>query len=193
MASRRKAIVIKSRGNASLVSDSLVPGLRDDYILVKTVAVAINPTGWQHIDGEGPLGGTVGCDYAGTVVAVGPNVNKSFAKGDRVCGFIHGSNGDNHEDGAFAEYVTAKGDLQIPIPNGMSFEEAATLGVGMYDAGQPLSIFRVTSALTRSGRRTTVGQALYQSLKLPLPTQPAESALPLVLWPSNSQSYKSPI
>ncbi len=122
--------MIKSRGNASLVSNSPVPGLRDDYILVKTVAVAINPTDWQHIDGEGPLGGTV--------VAVGPNVTKSFAKGDRVCGFIHGSNGDNHEDGAFAEYVTAKGDLQIPIPNGMSFEEAATLGVGMYDAGQPL-------------------------------------------------------
>lgn len=136
MASRQKAIVIKSRGNASLVSDAPVPRLRDDYILVKTVAVAINPTNWQHIDGEGPVGGTVGCDYAGTVVAVGPNVTKSFAKGDRVCGFIHGSNGDNHEDGAFAEYVTAKGDLQIPIPNGMTFEQAATLGVGMYDASQ---------------------------------------------------------
>lgn len=65
---------------------------------------------------------------------VGKDVTKAFAQGDRVCGFIHGSNGDNLEGGAFAEYVTAKGDLQIPIPNGMSFEEAATLGVGMYDA-----------------------------------------------------------
>lgn len=138
MASQRKAIVIKSRGDASLVSDSPIPALRDDSILVKTVAVALNPTDWQHIDGEGPLGGTVGCDYAGTVVAVGPKVAKSFATGDRVCGFIHGSNGDHHEDGAFAEYAIAKGDLQIPIPNGMSFEEAATLGVGMYDAGQAL-------------------------------------------------------
>jgi len=34
----------------------------------------------------------------------------------------------------------------------------------------------------RSGRRTTVGQALYQSLKLPLPTQPAECALPLLIY-----------
>ena len=138
MTSQQKAIVIQSRGIARLVSDSPIPKLRDDFILVKNVAVAINPTDWQHIDGEGQPGATVGCDYAGTVIDVGPAVTKSFAKGDRVCGFIHGSNGDNHEDGAFAEYVTAKGELQIPIPDGMSFEEAATLGVGMYDAYRPL-------------------------------------------------------
>ena len=138
MAPQQKAIVIESRGIAHLISDAPIPRLRDDYILVKNVAVAINPTDWQHIDGEGPAGATVGCDYAGIVMDVGPKVTKLFAKGDRVCGFIHGSNGDNHEDGAFAEYVTAKGDLQIPIPNGVSFEEAATLGVGMYDTCQPL-------------------------------------------------------
>lgn len=136
--SQQKAIVIKSRGNAQLISDAPIPKLRDDFILVKTVAVAINPTDWQHVDGEGQLGVTVGCDYAGTVMEVGSNVGKIFKQGARVCGFIHGSNGDNHEDGAFAEYVTAKGDLQIPIPDGVSFEEAATLGVGMYDLSPPL-------------------------------------------------------
>lgn len=137
MTSQQKAIVIESRGIARLVSDSPVPRLRDDYILVKNVATAINPTDWQHVDGEGQPGAMVGCDYAGIVMEVGPHVTKPFAKGDRVCGFIHGSNGDNHEDGAFAEYVTAKGDLQIQIPSGVSFEEAATLGVGMYVACQP--------------------------------------------------------
>ncbi len=139
MASQQKAIVIKSRGDARLVPDTPIPKLRDDYILVKNAAVAINPTDWQHVDGEGKPGATVGCDYAGTVLEVGNNVTKKFAQGDRVCGFIHGSNGNNYEDGAFAEYVTAKGDLQIPIPNGMSFEEAATLGVGMYNFCQPPS------------------------------------------------------
>ena len=134
MTFQQKAIVIGSRGNARLALDCPIPTLRDDYILVKTVAVAINPTDWQHIDGEGQSGAVVGCDYAGTVMKVGPKVTKSFAQGDRVCGFIHGSNGDNLQDGAFAEYVTAKGDLQILIPDDMSFEEAATLGVGMYDA-----------------------------------------------------------
>lgn len=35
------------------------------------------------------------------------------------------------EDGAFANYITAKGDLQIKIPDNLSFEEASTLGVGI--------------------------------------------------------------
>ena len=129
--------MIKSRGDARLVPDAPIPKLRNGYILVQNVAVAINPTDWQHVDGEGDPGAIVGCDYAGTVMEVGNGVTKTFAKGDRVCGFIHGSNGNNHEDGAFAEYVTAKGDLQIPITTRLGFEEAATLGVGMYDACCP--------------------------------------------------------
>ncbi len=32
------------------------------------------------------------------------------------------------------------------------------------------------------GRSTTVGQALYQSLKLPLPTQPARHPFPLLIY-----------
>lgn len=37
----------------------------------------------------------------------------------------------NHEDGAFGETITAKGDVQIKIPDNLSFEEASTLGVGI--------------------------------------------------------------
>lgn len=36
-----------------------------------------------------------------------------------------------HDDGAFGQYATAIGDLQIKIPENISFEEAATLGVGV--------------------------------------------------------------
>ena len=53
MTTHQKAIVIESRGIARLVSDAPIPRLRDDYVLVQNVAVAINPTDWQHIDGEG--------------------------------------------------------------------------------------------------------------------------------------------
>lgn len=87
----RKALQIKGTGRAELVSDVPFPKLRDDYILVKTVAVALNPTDWKHIDWFGSAGAIVGCDYAGIVQEVGSKVNKSFAKGDRVCGFVHGS------------------------------------------------------------------------------------------------------
>ncbi|KAI1673239.1 Zinc-binding oxidoreductase [Pyrenophora tritici-repentis] len=168
--SKIKAMVIKAKGQATVTTVPL-PHLRDDYILVKTTAIALNPTDWKNIDfasGGNPTGARVGCDYAGIVQEVGSRVTKSFARGDRICGVVHGStmlvilgfrkqepdvvnetsrNLTQKEDGAFAEYIVVKGDVQLRIPNDMSDAEAATLGVGI----------------------TTVGQGLYQSLKLPLP------------------------
>ena len=114
--------------------------------------MALNPTDWRHIDFVPCKGATVGCDYSGIVEAVGPNVKKAFKKGDRVSGFVHGSNAVRPNGGAFAEYVIAKGDLQMFIPESMSFEAAATFGVGL----------------------TTVGQNLYQSMELPFPGDPEE-------------------
>ncbi|KAL4876212.1 hypothetical protein BJY04DRAFT_210759 [Aspergillus karnatakaensis] len=160
MVQTQKAVIIKSEKQGALVTDRPIPKLRDDYILVKTVAVALNPTDWKHIEFLAPPGVLVGCDYAGIVEAVGKDVKKPFKKGDRVAGFVHGSNAVQPEDGAFAEYIVAKGDIQIKIPNNLSFQEAATLGVGI----------------------TTVGQGLYQSLKLAPPETPTKEALPVLIY-----------
>ena len=148
--SKNQAVIVQKAGEAK-VQEIAIPKLRDDYILVKTKAVALNPTDWKHLDFLSDKGSLLGCDYAGVVEEVGSKVTKPFKKGDRVCGFTHGGNQVNHEDGSFAEYIVAKGDVQIKIPDNMSFEEASTLGVGV----------------------TTCGQALYQSLELPLPNKPA--------------------
>jgi NADPH:quinone reductase-like Zn-dependent oxidoreductase len=51
------------------------------------------------------------------------------------------------EDGAFGEYLTAKGDILMKIPDHLSFEEAATMPVGVL----------------------TNVQALYQTMGLPIP------------------------
>lgn len=77
-----------------------------------------------------------------------------------MAGFVHGGNAVEKEDGAFAEYIVAKGDLQLRIPEGVSFEEAATLGVGI----------------------TTIGQGLYQSLKLSLPTESTRTPFPVLIY-----------
>ncbi|UCK58859.1 hypothetical protein AFCA_001695 [Aspergillus flavus] len=156
----QKAIVVTSPQQESLVTDRPIPALRDDYILVKTVAVALNPTDWKHIAFLAPPGALIGCDYAGIVEEVGKAVKKPFKKGDRVCGFTHGGNAVQHEDGAFAEYIVAKGDVQIRIPDNLSFQEAATLGVGI----------------------STVGQGLYQSLKLALPSEPIKEPEPILIY-----------
>ena len=67
-----------------------VPELRPGYILVKTVAVALNPTDWTSLDAVGDPGTIVGCDYAGIVEQVGSGRSNRFKKGDRIAGFAHG-------------------------------------------------------------------------------------------------------
>jgi NADPH:quinone reductase-like Zn-dependent oxidoreductase len=158
--STQKAIVVVEQGKEGLVTDRPIPQLRDDYLIVKTVSVGLNPTDWKHVAYLSPPGVLVGCDYSGVVEAVGKDVKKKFAKGDRVCGFAHGGNAVQPEDGTFAEYIAAKGDLQWKIPESMSFQEAATLGVGI----------------------STVGQGLYQSLKLALPTEPIKDNTPILIY-----------
>ncbi|TQN66180.1 Protein TOXD [Colletotrichum shisoi] len=150
---RNQAVKTIEAGVAKVV-DVPIPALpADDYILVKTTAVAINPTDWKHVDladKAGCVGIWVGCDYAGIVEEVGKGVTKDFKKGDRICGPVNGSNALREIDGAFAKYIAVKGDLQIKTPDNISDEEAATLGIAV----------------------TTVGQGLYQTLNLPLPTEP---------------------
>ncbi|KAJ4245295.1 hypothetical protein NW762_014165 [Fusarium torreyae] len=146
------------RPKEAAIENVPLPQLRDDYILVKTKAVAINPADWKSIDYIATPGETIGCDYSGVVVEVGARIRKDIRPGDRVAGMVHGSNASNHEDGAFAEYVMAKGDLQIRIPEDMTFEAAATMGAGI----------------------VTVGQSLYQSLALPLPKAAARDTFVLI-------------
>ncbi|KAF7193305.1 Protein TOXD [Pseudocercospora fuligena] len=133
-----KAIKCFGPKDARLISDAPLPSCPDDYILVKVHSIALNPTDWKHIDliAQPGYNHTVGCDYAGTVISVGSKVTKSFKPGDRVAGFSHGSKHEDPESGCFAEYAKVKGDIQIHIPDGISFEEAASWPTGINTAGQ---------------------------------------------------------
>ena len=85
-----KALVYVEKGKAT-VQEVPLPKLRDDYILIKVNANGLNPTDWKHIDnGIAEAGSRMGCDYAGTVEAVGSKVEKTFKKGDRISGMAHG-------------------------------------------------------------------------------------------------------
>lgn len=82
-------LIREGAGNAVLRAIP-IPKLRDDYILVRTVAIALNPTDWTTLDAVGDDGTLVGCDHAGIVEEVGKAVKKPFKKGDRIAGFGHG-------------------------------------------------------------------------------------------------------
>jgi len=74
-----------------------------------------------------------------------------------VCG---GTNKNNTENGAFAEFVLVQGGHFAKLPQGrMTFEGAATLGTGIM----------------------AVGQALYSSLNIPLPMQPTQIPFPILI------------
>jgi len=143
-----KAIKIVEPGKAEVCSNEPTPVLpSEEWILIKTVAVALNPTDWKHIRSLCPTRSTPGCDIAGVVEKVGSAVTRPFKKGDRVFGFVHGSNVQDLDRGAFQEYVLMRSDLAIKIPDDKSFEELAGAGVAVF----------------------TVGQGLYQEMGLPWP------------------------
>ncbi|KAI1841339.1 hypothetical protein JX265_007899 [Neoarthrinium moseri] len=155
-----RAIKIVEVGKAA-VAEVPKPELRDGYVLVKVKAVGLNPTDWKSIDrGEVVVGARSGCDYAGVVEEVGNNLGRPFKKGDRIAGFVHGAHTEKHDSGSFGEYVIAKADIALKIPDNISDEQAATLGVSV----------------------TTVGQGLYLALKLPLPTHPLKEPEPLLIY-----------
>ncbi|ORY02576.1 oxidoreductase-like protein [Clohesyomyces aquaticus] len=141
-----RALKLESPGVAAVTSTPIPPLRSPTDLLIKTSAVALNPTDWKHMEwASGST--TMGCDFSGTIVSLGSSVNSSFKEGDRVFGAVHGSNVLGHDDGAFAEYVLCDENLCMRVPEGMGFEEAATLGVGV----------------------ATVGQGMYQKMGLPWP------------------------
>ncbi len=146
----QKALKIKSPGQVHLVARSAVPQLEPDEIIVRVVFVAVNPVDGKSADQSPTVGATLGCDFSGEVVARGGMVSNSLKIGDRVCGCIFGNNPDRLDNGAFSEYVAVPAKLVLKIPSQLSYQAAATLGVGI----------------------STVGMALYHVLKLPVPSSP---------------------
>src|SRR5580700_1407247 len=95
-------------------------------VLVHVHAAGVNPVDWkvragylkQYMPVELPH--TLGRDFAGTVESVGEGVS-GYAVGDRVFG---------RGDGTYAEYAVAPIGTIARIPDGVSFDQAATLHVG---------------------------------------------------------------
>ena len=137
-----KAIVYRCYGSPDVLefADVEKPLPADDEVLVKVHAAAVNPLDWHYMRGSpyfmrlssglgAPKNTSLGADFAGTVVAVGSNVTQ-FKPGDEVFG---GANG------AFAEYVTVRGDRGLaPKPDNVTFEQAASVPVAGVTALQAL-------------------------------------------------------
>ncbi|KAJ7054979.1 chaperonin 10-like protein [Mycena amicta] len=160
-----KASVTLGNGTVEL-QDVEIPQIHANQVLVKVVAAAQNPTDWKTLMLNLKSGNIMGCDFAGVVVNIGSEVPTALRKrGERVAGFVHGGIGPN---GAFAEYVAADAELLIALPDEVSFENGAQLGIACI----------------------TTCQALYQTLSLAPPIspqlQPASSDIDILIWSGTS-------
>lgn len=119
------------------------PGV--DEVLVRNRAVAVNPldtmkqwTGSMMYRWL-PSPTVLGEDVAGEVVAIGEGVTR-FRVGDRVVGYAVGmERGRDHVgEGGFQELTVLRTMLTAPIPDGMSYERAVVLPLGVSTAASAL-------------------------------------------------------
>jgi len=152
-----------------------------NMVLIKTVAVTLNPCDWK-MPARFPSPGVLdGCDFAGTIVKVGNGVTKPLKVGDRVFGAVHGSNPACPQSGSFADYIAAYADFVFVAPESMSWETAAafggigigTIGVALFYSLKPPGTIESPaekpSYVLVSGGASASGTMAIQCLRLSVP------------------------
>ena len=84
---------------------------------------------------------------------VGSSVTTGVKEGDRVSGCVHGCRDD--KTGAYAEYVVADQGLVYKIPANTTFEQAASLPIGLYTPLVSLYFILDSISLTMESRART--------------------------------------
>ena len=171
-----KAVVID--GDKPVIREVPLPKLEDGCFLVKTKAIAGNPTDWKHIAFKiGPQGSIIGCDVAGDIVKLGPNVDtNSFKVGDKVFGLAHGGSVRMPTNGGFAEYVCLDSKIVYPCPPNTTLSGDNSRPEGVLSTYEDCATFPVSL--------TTAGVALSHNLGNKLEWEPKEPQhnFPILLW-----------
>ncbi|GAW18779.1 hypothetical protein ANO14919_082610 [Xylariales sp. No.14919] len=127
--SRQRAIIqVDDTGTLGQVYDRPLPVPGPGHVLIKVAAVALNPCDWKMSSAFPSKGASCGSDFAGCIVKLGEGVTR-LDVGNRVAGAVHANNPINPTSGAYAQYATVDSRLLWPIPNDMSWGEAATIGL----------------------------------------------------------------
>ena len=119
-----KAILVNDDKSLSW-SDVPNPVIKSDEVLVKIEAAALNRADLMHRDGDYPpppgCPEWMGLEIAGVITQMGEEAkSKSDWKiGDKVCALLGG--------GGYAEYVSVKYDMLMPVPDNCSMVEAAAI------------------------------------------------------------------
>ncbi len=135
-----KVIDIVNHGkNSQLVlAEKTIPSPREDDVLIEVKASGVNrPDILQRYGLHPPPKGSPdhpGLEVSGIIIEVGSKVKK-FKKGDKVIALLGG--------GGYAEYCLANQELTLPMPENLSFKEAAAI---------PETYFTVWNNIFRIGK-----------------------------------------
>ena len=119
-----QAIVIAEPGGPEVLQlmERPVPRPKANEVLIRAAAAGVNrPEVLQRKGLYPPPPGAsdlAGLECAGEIVAIGPDVT-DWKVGDRVCALLTG--------GGYAQYAIADAGSCLPVPDGVTLEEAAAL------------------------------------------------------------------
>lgn len=161
-----KAVVVEKPGGIEQlqIKDYPMPVCGDHELLVRVKATSVNRADLLQREGKypQPFGASpiLGLDMAGVVEKVGAQCKGNFRPGDRIFGLLNG--------GGYGEYVTILEEMAVPIPDSLSFEEAAAIPEVFLTAYQTLfwigKLKRNETVLIHAGA-SGVGTAAIQLVK----------------------------
>lgn len=136
-----KTVIISSPGGADVLQlvERNIPVPKENEVLIRVKAAGLNGLDIAQRKGVYPPPADAspdipGVEVSGIIERCGTGVT-NWKVGDKICALVTG--------GAYAEYCTADAGSCLPVPNGLSFIEAASL---------PETIFTVWSNVFQRGR-----------------------------------------
>ena len=145
-----KAVVVHQYGGPEVMKyeDAPRPAPKDDEVLIRTMAAAVNPVDTYIRSGR--YGGQVpyipGMDVAGVVENVGAKVTR-FKTGDPVYAYL-----SFKEQGGYAQFTIAKENETAIKPRNISFEQASSVPLAATTAWQAL----IDSAGLKAGQTVLI-------------------------------------
>ncbi|MEA2990478.1 MAG: hypothetical protein QOG83_3189, partial [Alphaproteobacteria bacterium] len=156
-----KALVLRKHGGLDgldLVDDHPVPQAAEGHVVIRVRASSFNYHDVFTMRGmpgiKVPLPVVIGLDMAGEIAEIGPGVT-GWTVGDRVLvNPINKTKGLMGEmlDGGMAEYCLVAAEQLVAMPDGVSFEQAASLPVAYGTAHRML----ITHQTVKRGERVLV-------------------------------------
>ncbi|MBL3657112.1 NAD(P)H-quinone oxidoreductase [Fulvivirga sediminis] len=156
-----KVIAITQPGEAEVlkVNERPTPGIAASEVLINVKAAGVNRPDVMQRQGKYPAPDGAPEDIPGLEVAgvVEESNHDRWKIGDKVCALLAG--------GGYAEYVAVSGDQCLPIPEGLSYIEAAalpetffTVWTNIFDLGQ----FKAGDKVLIHGGTSGIGVAAIQ-------------------------------